>query len=129
MYAVIAHPGDTLPSALPNIICGLLCFSFEGPMWLSKTCNLFAALGWILLMIIFIVSFQLTGFEGDDPLQTVFAPEHKPSVFLNPICFWIAEICFMSLCYRLWHTAVTNRVKYTYLKLIKIGEISPDMYT
>ncbi len=35
-YVVIAHPGHPLPSGLPNIMCGLLYFSFQGPNWLSN---------------------------------------------------------------------------------------------
>ncbi len=42
MY-VIAHPGDPLPSGLPNMY-GLLGFSFEGLKWLPKPWKMFAVL-------------------------------------------------------------------------------------
>ena len=76
-------------------------------------------------MLIFLILQVLT--VGDDiPFQTVYADEYHPSWLLKPAYFWIFTVLLLSVFYRLWHKATTNRVKYTYLKLVEIGDIPLD---
>ncbi len=67
--------------------------------------------------------FQFLSFAHDHPLQTVHTQDAKPGCCMNTVCYWIFTLCMLPWCYRLWHKDATNRVKFTYLKLVMLGPV------
>ncbi len=69
---------------------------------------------------------QILTIEEEIPFQTVYADEYHPSWLLKPVYFWVFTVLLLSMFYNLWHKTTTNRVKFTYLKLVEIGDIALD---
>ena len=46
--------------------------------------------------------------------------------FLNIGCYWIFSLLLMTWPYRLFHMATIRRTKYTFLKIVKLGQLDRE---